>query len=179
MSSNADILNNIASNLGSVERLITGAAYLMGISFAIKAMFALKQQGESRSAMSQNSSMKEPIMYFLVAAVLLYFPTAFKILMNTTFGYSSVLAYAPVESQSKIISNAFGSNSEAGHALSMIIQTIGLIAFIRGWVMIAKSASQGQQPGGTAKGLMHVFGGILAMNIIGTLQVLDNTLYGS
>lgn len=179
ISNQADILNNIAKNLGSVERLLTGAAYLMGISFAIKALFALKQHGESRSAMSQNTNMKEPLLYMLVAAVLLFFPTTFKIFMNTTFGYSSVLAYAPISSHNQTINSLFGVDSQAGKALSLIIQTIGLIAFIRGWVLIAKTATPGQQPGGTGKGLMHIVGGILAMNIVGTLHVLNNTLYGS
>ena len=55
----------------------------------------------------------------------------------------------------------------------------GECAFIHGWILIARAASQGQPPGGTGKGLMHVFGGILAMNIVRTLDVIHNTFYGT
>ncbi len=180
ISSQVDILTNIASNMQSVERLVSGAAYLMGIMFAIKALLSLKEFGESRSAMSANkASFKEPLLYFLVASMLIYLPTGFAVLMTTTFGYSNVLAYAPISSNNSAIDTLFGQDSAVGQSLAIIIQTIGLIAFIRGWVIIARSASQGSQPGGTGKGMVHVFGGILAMNIVGTLQVINNTLYGT
>jgi intracellular multiplication protein IcmC len=174
------ILNNIANSLLPIERLVTGAAYLMGLGFAIKALMTLKSHSESRgqSAGGGGNSMKEPLVYLLVAGMLVYFPTGFEVLMNTTFGYGNVLAYAPVNSSSPVLNSLFGSDSEVGYALSLFIQTIGVFAFVKGWVLIARSAGHGQQPGGAGKGLMHVFGGILAMNIIGTLEVINNTLYG-
>lgn len=175
----ADVLTNIANNLLPVEHLITGAAYLMGLSFAFKALATLKQHGENKSSMAQGSGLKEPLLYFLVAAVFIYFPTVFSVLLNTTFGYSSVLAYSSMSSNNRIGGSLFVSGSEVGRSLALIIQVIGLIAFIRGWILIARSASQGQPPGGTSKGLVHIFGGILAMNIVGTLDVLNNTLYGT
>ena len=180
ISSQTNIITNIANNLVPVENLITGGAYIMGIGFALRALNCLKQHGErSAGAQQQSSGLKEPLIYFIVAAVFLYFPTALSLLMNSTFGYSSVLAYAPVNSNNQQINTIFGSGSEVGRALSLIIQVIGLVAFIKGWLLISKSASQGQPPGGTSKGLVHVFGGILAMNMVGTLQILNNTLYGS
>ena len=174
----ADILTNIANNLIPVEHLITGAAYLMGISFVIKGIFCLKQHGETKSSMSQNSSFKEPLLYFLVGSVFLYFPTAFAVLMDTTFGYSNVLAYSALSTNNRVLNELFSPGNEAGIALATIISGIGLIAFIRGWILIARAGSQGQSPGGTSKGLIHVVGGIMAMNVIGTLQVINNTLYG-
>ena len=175
----SNVLINIAKNLIPIERLLTGGAYLLGIFFAIKALQALKQHGESGKAQQQHSSMKEPLVFFIVSAGLLYFPTVLGVLMDTTFGYSTVLSYAPVNSNNQTINTLFGPGSQAGEALSRIIQVIGLAAFLRGWLLIAKSASGGQQHGSTAKGFTHIFGGILAMNIMGTLQVLNNTLYGT
>ena len=174
-----DILANVANNMQSVERLVSGGAYLMGIAFAFKAIYSLKQHGEQKSMMSSNTSIKEPLVFFLVAGMLVYLPSAFHVVMQTTFGYSNVLAYAPTNSSNNALSVLFGQDSAVGPSLSIIIQTIGLIAFVRGWVLVARSASQGQPPGGMGKGLTHVFGGILAMNIVGTLQVINNTLYGT
>ena len=176
ISSQVDVLANIASNMASVQRLISGAAYVMGIMFAIKALMTLKELGESRTMMSSKGNVKEPLIYFLVAGMLLFLPTGFKIMMMTTFGYSTILAYTPVNSNNSALNGLFGQNSAVGESLSIIIRTIGLIAFIRGWVLISRSASQGQSPGGMGKGMMHVLGGIVAMNIVGTLQIINNTL---
>ncbi len=168
-----DVLSNIAHSLIPVEKLVTAAAYLMGIGFAIKAVFTLKSHGEQRSSLSGTGNMKEALVYIIVASMLLYFPTAFEALMNTTFGYSTVLAY----SENPYLSGIMGANSALGNAITIIIQVIGLFAFVKGWIMIARGASQGQSAGNTGKGLMHVFGGILAMNIVGTMQIIINTLY--
>lgn len=177
LSSQADMFANIATNMLSFQRLITGAAYVMGISFAFKAIYSLKIYGEARTMMSSHTSIKEPVMYLIVAGMLVYFPTGLSMMLMTTFGSTSILQYAPIETSNSAMNVFFGS-SRIGRPLSIMIQTIGIIAFIRGWVLIARSAAQGQPPGGMGKGLMHVFGGILAMNIVATLQMINNTLYG-
>ena len=179
ISSQVDVLSNIASNMTPVEHLISGAAYLIGLFFIVKAVSALKSIGESRSSGSTNGTMKEPLIYFLVGAMLLYLPTAVDIMMQSTFGYSNILAYSSISSKSSTLDILFGQNSAVGESLAIIIQVIGLVSFIRGWVLISHSASQGQPPGSMAKGLIHVFGGILAMNIVGTIEIINNTLYGT
>lgn len=179
IASQSDILTNIAASLAPVERLITGASYLLGCAFMFKAIYSLKAYGEARTMTSSSASAKEPIIYLVVGAVLLYFPTTLQVMLQSTFNYNTVLQYAPVNSNNNALNTLFGSGSVVGGPLSMLIQVIGLIAFIRGWVLIARSASQGQPPGGTGKGFMHVFGGILAINIVGTITMINNTLYGT
>jgi intracellular multiplication protein IcmC len=169
------ILTNIAQSLLPVQKLITGGAYLIGIAFSVKALLVLKSHGESKASMSSSSSLKEPLLYFIVSAVFIYFPTGFEMLMNTTFGYSTVLSYSTETAMAAWL----GTNSELGAALTVIVQTIGLYAFVRGWIMIVKSSSTGQPPNGTGKGLTHVFGGILAINIVGTIEMINNTLMGT
>jgi intracellular multiplication protein IcmC len=173
-----NILANIAESLIPIERLVTGAAYLIGIALIMKGILTLKNHAESRGQGGSNS-IKEPFVYFFVGGMLVYFPTGFEVLMNSTFGYSNVLAYAPQNSQSPLINALFGSNSTIGADLALFIQVVGVFAFVKGWLLITRSAGTGQPPGGTGKGMMHVFGGILAMNIVGTLQVINNTLYGA
>ncbi|HHT0593027.1 TPA: type IV secretion protein IcmC [Legionella anisa] len=179
ISGQVNILTNVANSLIPVERMITGGAYLIGCAFLFKAVYSLKTYGEARTMMSSNTSMKEPIVYLLVGAIFIYFPSAFSSLMVSTFGYQNVLQYAPVSSNNSTLDTLFGTGSVVGRPLTIIIQVIGLVAFVRGWVLIARSASQGQPPGGTGKGLMHVFGGILAINIVGTIEMINNTLYGT
>ncbi|MGC1182506.1 type IV secretion protein IcmC [Legionella sp.] len=179
IASQADILTNIANSLVPVQRLITGGAYLIGCAFLFKAIYSLKVYGEARTMMSSHTSIKEPVIYLLVGAVFIYFPTAFSVLLNTTFGdKNQLLQYAPV-TNNQTINTLFGSGSLVGEQLTALIRVVGLIAFVRGWVLIARSASQGQPPGGTGKGLVHVFGGILLINIVGTITMINSTIYGT
>lgn len=179
VSDQTDILINIANNLASVEKLVVGAAYVMGLAFAFKAIYSLKTYTESRGAASQGASLKEPVVYLLVAAVFIYFPTVLRILLMTSFGSSNILQYASASNNNQAIITLFGTGSTVGGPLALIIQTIGVIAFVRGWILIARSVSHGQPPGGTGKGLIQVFAGILAMNIVATLEIVNNTLYGT
>ena len=170
---NWDILSNIAQSLLPVQKLISGGAYLLGILFAMKALMSLKTHSESRG--NSASTMKEPLLYFIVAGVFIYFPTGIDVIMNTTFGYSNILSYTDASAMSTWV----GGDGQLGNALTVIIQTVGLYAFVRGWIMVAKSSSTGQPPNGTGKGLTHVFGGILAVNIVGTVEMINNTLMGT
>lgn len=178
LNSQVNVLNNIAKSLGPVQELIKTVAGVLGLGFLFKAIYSLKIYGESRTMTSGTANAKEPILYILVAAALLYLPTTVEVLLMSTFGESNPLAFQPISSVNDSINNTFGMGSIIGRPLTLIIQVVGMIAFIRGWVLIARSASQGQQPGGTGKGLMHVFGGILAINIVKTIEVINNTLYG-
>lgn len=168
-----NVLANLAQSLVPVQKLIVGIAYVIGLAFAVKAIYSLKVYGEARTMMASHASLKEPLTYLAVAAIFIYFPTGLSIMLATTFGTSNIMQYAPSDS------NGFDISFIDNSSLALLIQTIGAIAFVRGWVLIARAAGQGQQPGGTAKGLMHIFGGILAINIVLTLQIINNTLYGT
>jgi len=173
-------LTTITSSLISVQQLITASAWLMGISFVVKAIYSMKSVAEQKTQQSSHGSLKEPLFYLLAGAMLIYLPTAVHIFLNSTFGEGAqILAYAPLDSGNSTLNKLFGQSSSLGPIIALVVQVVGVIAFIRGWVLIARSASQGQQPGGVGKGLAHVFGGILAMNIVGTLQIVNNTLFGS
>jgi intracellular multiplication protein IcmC len=178
LTNHVDVLNNVANNLLPVQKLVTGASYVIGLAFAFKAIYTLKAYGESRAMMSSNANLKEPIFYLIAAAMFIYFPTGLAIVLNTTFGSSSILQYAPINENHQGLAGVF-ANSGVGRSLKIIIQTIGVIAFVRGWVLIARSGAQGQQPGTAGKGLIHVVGGVLAINIIATLNMINNTLYGT
>lgn len=171
MTEEITVLTNLANNMASVQRLVSGTAYVLGLLFAFKALYSLKTYGESKSMMSSSSNIKEPIIYLFVSSVFLFLPTAMKVMLQSTFGESTVTSYASLEAPHFKL-------GAIGQPLSLIIQTIGYIAFIRGWLLVARGAGHGQQPGSIGKGFMHVFGGVLAINIVSTLQIVNNTLYG-
>ena len=60
----------------------------------------------------------------------------------------------------------------------MIVQFIGLVAMLRGFLILTKVTGQGAQPGTVSKGMIHIFGGILAVNIVRTVEIAINTFGG-
>lgn len=174
-----NLFNNLLPSLLSVEKLLTAAAYIIGITLIIKGVMSLKQAGEHRSHMSQQHTLKEPFYYFLSGSFLLFFPTGLKVFLVSTFGTDNIMSYSQLDTVNPFISSVM-SSGDFGHVLVVFVQVIGIISFIKGWLIISKSAGQGgAQQGGIGKGIMHVFGGVLAMNIVQTLNIISNTLYGS
>lgn len=165
----ATLLQNIVTQLGPYERLVTGAAYLLGLMMIFRALFYLKVYGEQRTMMSNQASAKVPVTLMVTGTMMVYLPTAIKIFLSTTFGSESILSYQ----------DWTGATSAGGmtmNAIVRIIQFVGLVAFIRG-VYIMSQAATGQSQGASfGKGLTHMIGGIGALNIVQTANILSATL---
>ena len=93
-----------------------------------------------------------------------------KIKILKDFGENSILAY----NQLPAGFNFTGTNG--GQAILKLLQVIGVISFVRGWVLLARSQGQGSQPGSMGKGVIHIFGGVMLMNIVATVNIVYNTL---
>ena len=170
LSNNKGWLNHLAGSVDELYKMVTGAAYVIGCSFLFKAMYTLKVYGELRTMMASNASLKEPLTYLMVGAIFLYFPTGFAVVMNTAFAEPNVLEY-------KELSPALDlTESNGGVALLRLLQLIGVISFVRGWVLLARSQGQGAQPGTMGKAITHVLGGVMLMNIVATVNIMYNTL---
>jgi hypothetical protein len=63
-------------------------------------------------------------------------------------------------------------------ALLRIVQLIGLIGFIRGLTLMNKSAYRGPYSGLFGQGLTHVIGGVLAMNIVQFVGMIEDLVIG-
>lgn len=164
------IFINLSESLPALWRMATGAAYLMGLSFAARAVWQMRQYGELRAMMSTQTNLKGILLLLTVAAVFMYLPQAFAVIMQSSFGYSS-----PQSALSYSGPSVGGLSAEGMTAVIQLVQFTGLIAFIRGWLLLVKSSQPGQQ-GGLSKGLTHIIGGVLTINIVGTEQVIAATL---
>lgn len=164
-----DMLLNLQQSLPGLFHLAVGGAYFIGIVMVFKGLYDLKQYGESRTMMSGQRDIKAPLFELMVGTLCIYSPTAFSSVMMSTFGYSSVLAYNDLSTSS---GEALSPSAEV---ILQIIQVMGVFAFVRGWVLLARSASGAGQHGVFAKGLAHVFGGVFAINIVGTCNVIAAT----
>lgn len=164
----AQMLVNLSAAYDPIMKMISGGAYTMGAAFAFMGIYQLKEYGEARTMMSSQTSLKAPLTYLIVAAVLVYLPTAVDILMMSSFGNTgSPLTYSTAGGSALV-------PADVTYAVLRLVQIVGLIAFIRGWVLLAQASKQGAQPA-LGKALTHIIGGILAINILGTKDVIGAT----
>ncbi|ASQ46954.1 type IV secretion protein IcmC [Legionella clemsonensis] len=150
------IIGNLSRSLFPVQHLISGGAYLLGLIFFILALTKLKKIGGSGGR--SNERIFVPIVYLIGAAALLYLPTAVSLMANTAFGTGNVLQYTSYNPY-----NIYSS-------MLLVIQTAGLIWFVRGCVLLIHASEPGVQWG--PKGLVFLCAGVLAMNFQNTASML-------
>jgi hypothetical protein len=154
------ILGNLSQSLFPVQQLISGFAYVVGILFFSIALFKLHKIGDSRSQSSSHEKMLVPMLYMVVGAALIYLPSTLEVMANTAFGSDNILAYGSF--------NRFDIYSTMG----LLIQTAGLIWFVRGTILITQATHPGAKKEG-AKGLVFIIAGILAMNFNNTIAITN------
>lgn len=160
------MLINASSQFPAIWKLVTAAAYLMGVAFILRGVYQLKVYGDLRTMMSTQTNLKQTLIVLIVGTVLMYIPTAFRSAMMSTFG-TTVPEAIPYQSQGDI-------SGEAMNAIMKFVQLIGIISFIRGWIYLTHASN----PGGHSsfgKGITHIIGGLLAVNIEGTKEALQAT----
>ncbi|STY30486.1 protein IcmC (DotV)-like protein [Legionella wadsworthii] len=153
------ILGNLSRSLDPVQHLITGAAYLLGILFFWTAISKFRKIGDHRAQSSSQEKMYSPLMYLFIGAALLYLPTALGVMANTFYGVGNVLSYSSYNP-----TNIYSS-------MGLVVQTAGILWFVRGSVLVAQSSQPGTQHG--PKGLVFIIAGVLAMNFDNTIAMLN------
>lgn len=164
------MLAALKSNAEPIIALTKTIAYVMGFWLAISGIQDLKVIGHSRGfGMSPESGqLSRPLMRFGIGVALIYFPSTIDLAVSTLWGSSSILEYQVTSS------DPFGPAKEGAVAL---IKIIGYISFVRGLIILSRSTShQGSQQGTIGKGIVHLIGGILAINIGATIEVIKNSL---
>lgn len=146
------MIGNLSRSLYAVQHLLTGFAYMLGIVFIMTALAKLKKIGEA-AGHSQESTFV-PIAFFLGGAALLFLPSTWTALANTTFGQGNILQYTNY--------NPYDLYS----SMTLVIQTAGVIWFIRGCVLLVHASEPDGKHG--TKGFIFVCAGVLAMNFQNT-----------
>lgn len=163
------MLNAMKENAEPIIRFVVATSYVMGLWFIFASILALKKIGQS-SMHQQQAGMAGPIVKLVVGLLLLYLPTTVDIGVATIWGYGasdSLMSYTVSEA------DPFGPAKEGAIA---IVRIIGYVSVVRGLIILSRAGAQGTQPGTFGKGLMHVIGGVLAINVVGTIRIISTTL---
>lgn len=162
------MLGTLYKNLQPVWNMLIALCYVLGIFFIAIGMLKLKVYGQMTVMMATHASLGPSLAYILVGAGLLWVPSLLDIMTMSLWGYgfNAITGY-PDE--------GMDNYSDLMIPLIRIVQVVGLIAFIRGWIILLRLGQHGAPPGTLSKGLLHMLGGILAINIMGTIELLRNT----
>lgn len=164
------IIVNIGNNMAAVAQLVMGVAYLLGIVLIAAALFKLRKLSDFQRGMFQPQEALSPFINLFIGAGLIWMPAMFNATTQSIFGndVQGVLSYGTAQS---------GISPEVIKALLNVMGVIGLIAFVRGMMIIVSAAGgQGGHQGGFGKGLTHIIGGVMCYHIDKVYAVLLATL---
>lgn len=162
-----DMLTRINNQFPNLMRLVTAFGYIAGMYFIIMGIMKFKHMGESRTMMSQEHSIKGPLIFIAIGTALIFLPSAVSVGMSTFWNDPNPLGYEDASAQwSGIFTACFAA-----------VQLLGVIAFIRGLLILSHLAGQsGGQQGSLAKAMTHIVGGIFCINIYGFTKVILATI---
>lgn len=161
-----NMIQNIAEQIPQLMQMVTAIAYVTGMYFVISGIIKFKHFGESRTMMSQEHGVLAPIIMLVVGALLMYVPTSVEVGLSTFWTNPNPYGYTEETNQWSTFINA----------CYLIIQFVGTIAFIRGLIILSHLGGHGGQPGTFGRGMAHIVGGILCINIYQFVQVIFVTL---
>lgn len=146
------MIGNVGRSFFSVQHVVSGLAYVLGIFFIWKAIEKFKDASKK----SSHDKLFTPTAYLLGGGALLYLPSISGVLANSVFGAGNILQYTNFNPYNIVSS------------MNFIIRTAGLIWFIRGCTLLVHASEPGVQHG--PKGMTFLLAGIFAMNF-------DNSIY--
>ncbi len=146
----------------ALTTLVKYTSYIIGLFLIISGVFKFSQLGSN-----PQMSPKVPITMFLAGTGVFALTGTINIVQETM-----AMGSGPGD----MLATAGGSGSLAAMTAAGItgvlyfIRLLGYVAFVRGWLFI-NQAGQGKE-GVLSRGLTHLFGGVAAINIQLTAQIL-------
>ncbi len=160
--------DTLMENLGWIATIFQTISILLGLATFVGGMFQLKRYGEMRTMMSSQMSIGGPMMMLFSGAALLYLPTFISTVLVGFWGPGAEMDL-PVETSME-------GWAQYIPPVLMLVRLVGVYAFTRGFIILSRSGSGGQQ-GNIGKSMIHIFAGILCVHIMGTVKLIES-LFG-
>lgn len=161
------IIENIAQAVPALQFFTTALAYVLGFWSVYSGLLQLKKLAEARTMGGGDAKMSGPLLYIFVGAALIYLPSSIRSGMSTFWANPNPYQYdtGATDAWSIFVSACFN-----------IIQLIGVIAFIRGLIILSHLGSHGGGQQATAgRAIAHIVGGIFLIDMYDFLQAVFAT----
>ena len=153
----------LLQNLGIIGNILQSIAILMGLSLFMTGIFKLKRYGEMRTMMSHQMTIAAPLLMLVGGVMLMSLPSMLHTVLLNFWSSNNPTAYTG------------GGTSQWEQIIPPIIvfvRIIGVCAFMRGIVLFSRAGGEQAQHGTMSRALLHLLGGTLCVNIVGTLGLL-------
>jgi intracellular multiplication protein IcmC len=189
-----DILGNLQKILNPTLGMLMGVSFILGVIFILRGLLQLKSFSLPMNQATRPGELSGPLISILVGTVMIYIPTSTDVLSTTLFGSVPSMfpsgggSFVPnIENLGRASDQVMGYAPQALESqwatlidtVVYYMQFIGFLAFMRGWVIIAHAGQHHGQPGTISKGLIHIVGGILAINFLPLVNAVTNTISGT
>lgn len=157
------MFGNLSKSLPDVQYFLGGFSYIFGLVFCLSALTKLKEKYNDGNS---SGNYAVPLAYFLAGMGLLFLPSLLDSFSTTLFG-----------TQDNILAYSQSGQYDIYNSIIMLTQTVGLVWFIRGCVLLShasqpQSGQDGKKSMG-AKGFLFIIGGLFAVNIYATTSMLN------
>lgn len=176
------LLERTASLMPQFQSLVVAICYVIGLICAVNSLRGFAAVGDRSQASTgwSQAGWHGPAFLLIIAISFVSLSSVISAFlmsffgMDQTYAASEVFAYAPELLQP--VNNEMGMRVVI--AVVRIFQFVGLIAFARG-IYVANMSAIYPYRGMVAKGLTHMIGGVLLMNLPAVLQKLQEHLLGN
>ena len=167
------IMRNIAIQIDPIKNFLFVLCYAIGVGLCVVAIMKLKKYGTRTAFMHVEMTLLGPFLQFFIGVGMFYLPTFISSLNQTVWGTATAtdirLGYE----------DSGDGTAEYINTVLGVIQIIGIISFLRGWVQLSRATNAGNQPGVVSKALTFIIGGLMAINIKTVICTFFQSLTGS
>ncbi|MGB9151626.1 MAG: hypothetical protein WCD70_00890 [Alphaproteobacteria bacterium] len=157
-----------------IETFVSSVAIACGLFMIVRGLVKASKYGFDAKTNSVNSI----VSCIVFGAILMTVGTNLGYILTSLFGAPTVTT----ATQGTVLGWAFvaalgGGSAQFANGIAAalgFVQIIGVIAFVRGWLILKKSVD-GNGQATLAQGITHIIGGVLAVNIYPFLLVMDQT----
>jgi hypothetical protein len=169
------ILSNLVQNIHNPMAIfLSGISICVGLFLIARGLLAAAKIGTDPRA----AAPKTIIVNFVIGAIMVSIGQMLPVSLQSIFGSSTISQMSTFQgiNWSKITNSStdFSKVNTAIDAVLSFVQVIGLISFVRGW-MILKTAIEGNGQATIPQGATHIIGGAMAINIDKMLTIFDKT----
>jgi intracellular multiplication protein IcmC len=160
----SEMLVKFSSNFPQIKRLVFAFSYLLGFWLIMSAIHKFKMLS---SPSQMQSTASGAVIQLLIGAMLIAMPSFIKMTLYSLWGTESIMR--PSSFSGGVLS------ASVEKAVVGLIQLLGYISVVRGFMILNKVARQQASQDTFGKGIVHIIGGILAINIMKTIDVIKNS----
>ncbi|MCS5708318.1 hypothetical protein CC99x_005305 [Candidatus Berkiella cookevillensis] len=163
----------LTSSFYSLEKMLLVLSYIIGLFLVLRGLMMYRAFANQTYGSAQRGEIAGPMVFLIVGIMLIYLPSTMNASLQTIFGTSEIGQLSSLASYQSTDSSENWLNLQ--NIFIKYLKLVGFIAFLRGWIILSKMGHPGAQPGSIGKGITHIFGGVVLINLVDTINILGHT----